>query len=292
MNLVALTGALGRLEEDGSTSELELPHPSVAALLWEHGCRTGPEVAATCAVRRRFGPGEAPEASMLAAGASVWGVGMNYRSKQLATGRDAPDEPVMFVKAASSFRGFGSPIAIPGAAPDCVDYEGEIAVMIGAYLHCAGQPESAAAIAGYLAANDVTARDVMRRSGSPSIAKSFPGFGQLGSTIACVGDSSDLDVGRGVAIRTYVDGELRQEDSSNGTIIPIAELVSRLSAYVLLRPGDLVLTGTPAGTGDETGRYLSAGDTVEVRVGALPPLVSNVVGPPAKLAGIAAGATA
>lgn len=292
MNLVALTGAVGRLEEDGTTSELELPHKSIAALLWEQGCRAGVEAAASCAVRRRFGPGDVPEASMLAAGSSVWGIGMNYRSKQLVTGRDAPEEPVMFVKASSSFRGPGSPIAIPPAAPECVDYEGEIAVMIGSYLHCAGRSEAAAAIAGYLAADDVTARDVMRRSGSPSIAKSFPGFGQLGSTMACFSDPDDLEVGRGIAIRTCVAGDLRQEDSSDGTLIPIAELVSRLSAYVLLRPGDLVLTGTPAGTGDETGRYLGAGDTVEVRVGTLPPLVSNVVGPLAKLAGIAAGASA
>lgn len=289
MNFVTLVGAVGRLEDDGSTSELELPHPSVAALLWEHGPRGGLKAIESCAVRRRFGPGEAPEASMLAAGATVWGVGMNYRSKQLVTGRPEPAEPVLFVKASSSFRGAGSPIAIPAEAPDCVDYEGEIAVMIGCYLHHAGEDEAGEAIAGYLAANDVTARDVMRRSGSPSIAKSFPGFGQLGCTMACVEGAADVD---GVSIRTRVGDELRQDDSSDGMLVPIAELVARLSCYALLRPGDLILTGTPAGTGDETGRYLSAGDTVEVRVGGLPPLLSKVVGPAAKLTGVAAGASA
>lgn len=214
---------------------------------------------------------------------------MNYRSKQLVTGRPEPAEPVLFVKASSSFRGAGSPIAIPAEAPDCVDYEGEIAVMIGCYLHHAGEDEAGEAIAGYLAANDVTARDVMRRSGSPSIAKSFPGFGQLGCTMACVEGAADVD---GVSIRTRVGDELRQDDSSDGMLVPIAELVARLSCYALLRPGDLILTGTPAGTGDETGRYLSTGDTVEVRVGGLPPLLSKVVGPAAKLTGVAAGASA
>jgi len=289
MNLVALAGGVGRLEPDGSISELDLPQPSVAALLSEHGRRAGMEALESCAVRRRFPPGQAAEDSMLAAGASVWGVGMNYRSKQLATGRPQPDEPVLFVKAPSSFRGTGSPIAIPAAAPDCVDYEGEIAVMIGTSLHDAGLAEAGEGIAGYLAANDVTARDVMRRSGSPSIAKSFPGFGQLGSAMACVDDPGDVN---GIPITTHVAGELRQEDTSDGMLIPIADLVSLLSRYVLLRPGDLVLTGTPAGTGDETGRYLAAGDTIEVRVGHLPPLVSNVIGPPARLAGVATGAIA
>ena len=97
---------------------------------------------------------------------------------------------------------------------------------------------------------------------------------------------------RGIAITTHVGGELRQQDTGDGMILAFADLVSLLSRYVLLRPGDLVLTGTPAGTGDETGRYLTAGDTVEVRVGHLPPLVSGVTGPPAKLAGMATGASA
>lgn len=289
MNLVALVGGIGRLEADGSVSELDLPHPSIAALLSEHGPRTALDVGGSCRARRRFAPGEAPEASMLCPGTSIWGVGMNYRSKQLVTGRAQPDEPVLFAKASSSFGRPGSPIEIPAAAPDCVDYEGEIAVMVGCHLLNASGAEAGDAIVGYLAANDVTARDVMRRSGNPTLAKSFAGFGQAGCIMACVGEVNDL---AGIPITTHVGGELRQQDSSDGMLIPVGDLVSLLSRYVVLRPGDLILTGTPAGTGDEEARYLAAGDTVEVRAGGLPPLVSTVVGPPAELAGTAAEATA
>lgn len=284
MNLVALAGGIGRLEQDGSVSELDLPHPSVASLLSEHGGRAATAAAAACGTRGSLGLPDVTGASMLAPGAVVWGVGLNYRSKQVATGRPRPDEPVLFAKASSSFTGAGSPICVPAAAPDCVDYEGEIAVMIGTYLEAATVLEASEGIAGYLAANDVTARDVMRASGNPTLAKSFRGFGQLGCAMACVDGAAGLEA---IAISTRVNGELRQQDDSDGMLLSVGELVALLSRYVLLRPGDVVLTGTPAGTGDETGRYLAPGDTVEVRVGTLPALVSDVTAPASRLRDIA-----
>lgn len=276
MNLVALGGGIGRLEADGSVNELDTPYPSVAALVAANGGRRGLDVAGTSSVRSSAGFQEVEPASMLASGAVVWGVGLNYRSKQLATGRPRPDTPILFAKAASAFSGYGSPIRIPPAAPNFVDYEGEIAVMIGRRLHCATHAEVADSIVGYLAANDVTARDVMRSSGNPTLAKSFPGFGQLGCVMACVDDPGCLEA---ITLRTFVNGELRQQDDSGGMLTPVTELVALLSRYVMLLPGDLVLTGTPAGTGDEAGSYLRAGDRVEVRAGDLPALVSDVVGP-------------
>ena len=280
MILVALAGGIGRLERDGSVSELDLPHTSVAALLSEHGGRAAAEAAGACGTRRNLGLQDISEVSMLAPGAAVWGVGLNYRSKQLATGRPRPDVPVLFAKASSSFSGAGSPICVPAAAPDYVDYEGEIAVMIGSHLDGATVVEAAQGIAGYLAANDVTARDVMRVSGNPTLAKSFRGFGQLGCAMACVDGAAALEA---IPLSTRVNGDLRQQDDSEGMFLSVSELVALLSRYVLLRPGDVVLTGTPAGTGDEMARYLSRGDTVEVEVGDLPPLVSEVTGPASRL---------
>lgn len=284
MNLVALPGGIGRLEQDGSVSELDLPHPSVASLLSEHGGPAAMDAAGACGTRGSLGLQEVTGASMLAPGAVVWGVGLNYRSKQLATGRPRPDEPVLFAKASSSFTGTGSPICVPAAAPECVDYEGEIAVMIGSHLDGATVLEAAEGVAGYLAANDVTARDVMRSSGNPTLAKSFRGFGQLGNAMACVHGAAALEA---IPLSTRVNGDLRQQDDSDGMLLSVAELLALLSRYVLLRPGDVVLTGTPAGTGDETGRYLAPGDTVEVKVGNLPALVSDVTAPASRLSDMA-----
>lgn len=286
MNLVALKGGVGRLERDGSVSELDLPHPSVAALLSEHGGRAAADAAEACGTRGSIGLQDVTGVSMLAPGAAVWGVGLNYRSKQLATGRPRPEVPILFAKARSSFSGAGSPICVPAAAPECVDYEGEIAVMIGSHLDGATAREAAQGIAGYLAANDVTARDVMRASGNPTLAKSFRGFGQLGCAMACVDGAAALGT---IPLSTWVNGDLRQQDDSDGMLLSVSELVSLLSRYVLLRPGDVVLTGTPAGTGDETGRYLVSGDRVEVKVGDLPALVSEVTAPASSHAGMGYG---
>jgi 2-keto-4-pentenoate hydratase/2-oxohepta-3-ene-1,7-dioic acid hydratase in catechol pathway len=293
MILIAVAGGLGRLEADGSVSVLDLPFPSVSALLSCLSTTTdhrgvlaslGGEAAQTS-----LAPDEVVFLPMLSPEAVVWGIGMNYRSKQLATGRPEPQEPTLFVKAASCFGVPGAPILLPAVFPDCVDYEAEIAFMIGTYLHEASEAEAARGVAGYLAADDVTARDVMRRTGNPSLAKSFPGFGQLGCSMACVEDASDLD---DIPIESYVGDELCQRDDSSGMILSVGELVALLSRYVMLRPGDIVLTGTPAGTGDESGRYLQPGDTVEVRVGQLPPLTSAVAPSSAAATAAAFGASA
>lgn len=280
MNLVGLRGGIGRLEEDGTVSELDVPHTSIAAFLSDYGGRAGMDRAIACGARDNRELGAADVASVLSRGSTVWGVGLNYLSKQLATGRERPAEPVLFSKAPSAFAGVGSPIFLPEAAPDCVDYEGEIAVIIGKLLHCSSEAEAADGIGGYLAANDVTARDVMRASGNPTIAKSFPSFGQLGSVVGWPEDPAALAA---VTVTTSVDGELRQADDGSGMLIPAGELVALLSRYVVLQPGDVVLTGTPAGTGDETGCYLQPGNVVEVRVGDLPPLVTEVRATPTTL---------
>jgi len=277
MNLVGLRGGIGRLEEDGTVSELDVPHPSLARFLAEYGGRAAMDVAVACGVRDNRELGAAEPVSVLSPGSTVWGVGLNYLSKQIASGRERPAEPVLFTKTSSAFAGARSPTFLPEAAPECVDYEGEIAVIIGKQLHCSSEAEAAGGICGYLAANDVTARDIMRASGNPTIAKSFPGFGQLGSVVGWLDEPTALAA---VTVTTFVDGELRQDDDGSGMLIPASELVALLSRYVVLQPGDVVLTGTPAGTGDETGSYLAPGNIVEVRVGVLPPLVTEVCATP------------
>ena len=272
MKIVALVGGVGRLDGDGTVAQLDVPFPSLTAFL-----RAGLPLTelARAAVLCRVPREEAPVAPAAGAGSTVWGVGLNYRSKQIATGRDVPAHPVLFVKSAGSIAGADAPITLPQVS-SCVDYEGEIAVLVGAPLFEATEDEAARATIGFTAANDVTARDVMRWSGNPTLAKSFPNFGQIGSVV----DVVDAGLAETVTIEVDVNGERRQHDSSDGMLMGIAELVALLSTYTPLWPGDLVLTGTPAGTGDETQRYLGDGDVVSVTVGDLPPLLSAVAAAP------------
>ncbi|MGE3619653.1 MAG: fumarylacetoacetate hydrolase family protein [Acidimicrobiia bacterium] len=277
MKVVALPGGLGRLDDDGSVAELDLAAGSLAGIL---GACTGPaearDLLARAAVRAVHAPDEAAPSSVVGPGASVWGIGLNYRSKQEATGRALPAMPTLFIKSPAAVVDPGRPIVLPGAS-EAVDLEAEMAVVVGAHLYEADLLTANAAVFGIAAANDVTARDVMRRTGNPSLAKSYPSFGQFGGVLATRDELGDLGQ---VAVRSWVDGELWQSDTSAGLLHGVGELLSLLSHHVVLRPGDVVLTGTPAGTGDERRRYLAAGSTVAVAVGDLPPLVADVVGVP------------
>lgn len=268
MHLVALTDGVGRLEEDGSVAVLDVPYPGLAELLASGdpltSCRKAP-------ARDRMPYGE-KLTSAAGPASAVWGIGLNYRSKQLATGRDLPEHPTLFLKAPGALD--GDRVPLPAQAPDCVDYEGEIAVVVGSHLIDATPQAASEAVVGVMAANDVTARDVMRRTGTPALAKSFPGFAQLGATLA---DPDELGGYEHIGLQTTVNGDVRQQDTGGGMIMPVGELLALISRYALLRPGDVVLTGTPAGTGDERGCYLAPDDVVQVTVGDLPALKSFVV---------------
>lgn len=270
MRYLALDRGIGRLEDDGSVAVLD--HPAALADYLAGGGRLGD--LEKVPARERVRPEQVALGPLTRSSAAIWGIGLNYRSKQEATGRTLPEHPVLFLKSPSSVAAPGAPIRIPSEAPDQVDYEGEIAVIVGASLYDATPAEAARAACAITAANDVTARDVMRATRNPSLAKSQPGFGQLGSATT---DPSAVGGFDEVTLRTRVNGEEVQTDVGAGMILRIPDLLSLLSRHVVLRPGDVVLTGTPAGTGDEDKTYLVHGDVVEVEVAGLPALRSTVV---------------
>lgn len=269
MRAVALSGGAGLLSDDGTVAELEMPYPSLTAYLRDGGRL---ESLDRVSVRRRLAPEAARLDAIAGSESAVWGVGLNYRSKQLATGREAPEQPVIFVKGPAATCPSTQAILLPSASR-CVDYEAEIAVLVGSQLHKASTAEARRAVAGYAAGNDVTARDVMRWTNNPSLAKSFPGFGQFGSVVEVTIDGWPGDP---IPLSSSVNGEIRQLDTSEGMLLPVQDLLAYISRFTCLRPGDVVLSGTPAGTGDEQQRYLGGGDVVEVAVGDLPPLISQV----------------
>ncbi|WP_217238068.1 fumarylacetoacetate hydrolase family protein [Streptomyces sp. AC555_RSS877] len=269
--MVTTQSGLGRIE-DGAIALLDTAFPYIGAVLEQDGSLQG---LASCAVRRRIPLDQATLVAPLGRPRAVWGVGLNYMSKAARAGRGLPEQPILYLAASSAVLAPGAQVVIPRAATE-PDYEGEIAVVVGRRLYQASESQVWPAIAGITAANDMTARDVMRSTATPALAKSYPGFTPLGPSLRTTDDLADRDA---IRVRSWVNGELMQDDTSAGMIFPVADLLSRLSWFAALEPGDVVLTGTPAGTGQDRGCFLADGDEVRVEVDGVLPLVTPIVRP-------------
>lgn len=184
----------------------------------------------------------------------VVGVGLNYHTHAAELGMAVPEEPLLFLKPPTAVVGPGDPIVLPRES-ERVDYEGEVAVVVGRRLRRASPEEAEEAVFGFTCANDVTARDLQRRESQWTRAKGFDTFAPLGPWVAAGIDASSLRVA------TYVNDARRQWDSTANLVFRPAELLSYISQFTTLLPGDVVLTGTPAGIG-----ALRPGDVVEVEV--------------------------
>ena len=195
----------------------------------------------------------------------IVGVARNYLAHAAERGDAAPPpEPVLFLKAPSAVIGTEDEIVLPAASKQ-VDYEGELAAVIGRPARDVSPEEALAYVAGYCAANDVSARDFQNERGQHFIGKSCDTFAPLGpmmTTADEIPDPSDL------GIRTTVSGELRQSARSKEMIFPLPELLAFVSRLMTLEPGDVLLTGTPAGVGaaQEPPCWLRDGDVVEVAI--------------------------
>lgn len=173
-----------------------------------------------------------------------------------------PQYPYFFAKAVSAITGPYDPIVLPPNVAK-VDWEGELAVVIGAHVHEADVAAATAAIAGYTIANDISVRDwQLDNPTSAALAKSYPTHGPLGPWLVT---ADELDTPR-LRLRTYLNTELRQQGDIGELILSPAEIVSRLSTFCLLEPGDVIACGTFAGTGWPVARFLRPGDTVRVEI--------------------------
>ena len=188
-------------------------------------------------------------------------VGRNYRDHAAELGNPVPDEePLLFLKAPSALVRDGGEIVLPPESAR-VDYEGELALVIGRKIKGWRAEDGWDAIAGVCCANDVTARDLQKKDGQWARAKSFDTFCPIGPEIVPGVDPSDL------ALETRVNGAVKQSSRTSQMVFSPLFLLSYISRMMTLLPGDLILTGTPAGIGP-----LSPGDVVEVeieRIGAL-----------------------
>jgi 2-keto-4-pentenoate hydratase/2-oxohepta-3-ene-1,7-dioic acid hydratase in catechol pathway len=192
----------------------------------------------------------------------ILAVGLNYRAHAAESGHDVPSEPLFFSKPPSSVIGPLEPIVHPVLSQQ-VDYEGELAVVIGRRVRNVSPEKALDFVLGYTCGNDVTARDLQRRDNQWTRAKGFDTFCPLGPCIVTdtsTGLSASLDPGH-LAIRTQVNGKLRQSTSTTDMVFGVAELIAYISQVMTLEPGDVILTGTPSGVGP-----LQPGDVVEVEI--------------------------
>ena len=199
----------------------------------------------------------------------VIGIGKNYAAHAKEMGGDVPTEPLMFLKPNTSVIGPGDPIFYPRQSQR-VDFEGELAVVIGRICREVPAEQATDVIFGYTIANDVTARDLQKSDGQWSRAKGFDSFCPLGPWIETDLDPHDFAEGR--SVRTYLNGDLKQDGSTKDLIFDIPTLVAHITAAMTLLPGDVILTGTPEGVGP-----MNAGDEVEISIQGIGNLTNKVV---------------
>jgi len=205
-------------------------------------------------------------------------ISLNYADHIAETGKDKPDYPSFFTKQSTCVIGPGEAIQRPKVS-DKLDYEGELAFVIGRRCRHVPVEKAHEVIAGFTVANDVSVRDWQARSPTLMIGKSFDTAGPLGPWLVTpdeIGDPHRL------AIKTWVDGELRQNADTGQMIFNCYEMVAYLSQAMTLEPGDVISTGTPAGVGVKmTPRgYLRPGQTVRVEIEKIGALVNPVIQEP------------
>jgi 2-keto-4-pentenoate hydratase/2-oxohepta-3-ene-1,7-dioic acid hydratase in catechol pathway len=205
---------------------------------------------------------------MLLRPSKIIGIGRNYLEHAQELGNELPEVPIIFFKPPTALIGHGEPILLPGVSQR-VEYEAEIGVVMGRRLRNADPVLAERAIQGYVCVNDVTCRDLQQEDGQWGRAKGFDTFCPVGPRLAQGLDWRDLE------IICRLNGTERQRARATDMFFPIPDLVSFLSGVMTLEPGDLIATGTPAGTGP-----MQDGDQVEVEIPGVGVLTNPVKGKP------------
>lgn len=205
-------------------------------------------------------------------------VGLNYHDHAAEQGVELPEEPLLFAKFANTLRGSGDPIVLPPES-EHVDAEAELAIVIGRRVRRVSADDALAAVEGYTCANDVSARDLQFKDGQWLRGKGFDSFCPVLPQIVSVdelGEAADL------RIVQRVNGEALQDSSTGDLIFGVRAIVAHASTVFTLEPGDLILTGTPAGVGifRKPPVALADGDEVEIEIEGIGMLRNPVVREP------------
>jgi 2-keto-4-pentenoate hydratase/2-oxohepta-3-ene-1,7-dioic acid hydratase in catechol pathway len=200
-------------------------------------------------------------------------LGLNYRDHAEETGQEIPAAPMWFAKFANSLSGSGQPIVLPAAHAEYVDYEAELALVIGRTATNVEAGDALSYLAGAMPFNDVSARDLQLQNPLWTSGKAIDTFAPCGPALVTLDEVGDLT---SLGLRTRINGEVLQRGTTAKLIFGPADLVVWLSRTITLLPGDIIATGTPAGVGAAQGRFLRDGDTVEVAIDGLGTLVNPV----------------
>ena len=191
-------------------------------------------------------------------------VGVNYADHRSETGRTEAAYPTLFVRFADSQVGHGRAVRVPDVST-ALDYEGELAVVIGEPAYAVAPQDAMSHVAGYSCFDDLTVRDFQRHSSQFTPGKNFLGVGAFGPWLVTADEVPDVAALR---LQTRVNGEVRQSARVSEMIFPIPELIAYITSFTRLEPGDVVVTGTPGGVGfvRNPPLLLAAGDVVEVEI--------------------------
>ncbi|WP_213958990.1 MULTISPECIES: fumarylacetoacetate hydrolase family protein [unclassified Variovorax] len=196
-------------------------------------------------------------------------IGLNYRKHAAESGLEIPKEPVVFTKALTSLAGPNDDVELPEGS-EAGDWEIELGFVIGTQAKKVSVADALSHVAGYCLANDVSERDwQIKRNGQWGKGKSFDGFGPIGPWLVT---SDELPDPQGIPLELAVNGEIRQRSNTADMIFPVAEIVSYLSQFMTLLPGDVVITGTPEGVGlgvKPNPVFLRRGDVMTLSAGPL-----------------------
>ena len=178
-------------------------------------------------------------------------LGLNYAAHAKEGGNEVPEHPTVFVRVATSLVAPGAPVVRPRVSEQ-LDYEAELAIVIGRRCHDVAEDQALAQVFGYTIMNDVSVRDYQRRTSQWTLGKNFDGSGPLGPAIVT---ADELPAGaRGLGVRTRLNGELLQDGNTADMVFPVPRIVALLSQVMTLEPGDVIATGTPSGSATCAGR--------------------------------------
>lgn len=215
---------------------------------------------------------------LLAPGARIFCVGLNYKSHVHETGKDQPEYPTLFLRTHESLVGHEQPLLRPKAS-DKFDYEGELAVLIGRPCHDVSEAEALNFVGGYTCCNEGSIRDFQKHSGTGMTGKNFDASGSLGPWIV---PASEIPDPARLLLTTRLNDKEMQRSSTDLLIYDIPRIVSYLSRCLELKPGDVIATGTPSGVGSrrEPPVWMAPGDVVEVEISEIGVLRNVIVDAP------------
>ena len=202
-------------------------------------------------------------------------IGFNYRAHAEEFEIEAPEHPTLFAKFTNSLVGPREPVHLPEVSRQ-IDYEGELAVVIGQRCKDVAVEDALSVVAGFTVFNDITARDLQFVTSQFTSGKALDGFAPMGPGLVSIDQVPDPQALR---IRTYLNGERMQDGSTDLMIFPVADLVARVSALMTLYPGDVIATGTPSGVGYKRTPpvFLKAGDLIEVEIEGIGRIANPVI---------------